>query len=112
MSRTTLAALVPIAAKAVAVPALAAPVPAAPSPSLWHLGIEDQELTARIAWRTSWKESSPSCQATSKPGPIPTPGTHFNGVQRFDGCSARLLSQPVLCNGPSPQAPRGPRPID
>jgi len=47
MSRPTPAALAPIAPKAVALPAPTAPVPA--TPSLWHLGIEAQELTARIA---------------------------------------------------------------
>jgi len=53
MPRTAPAALAPLAAMPVAVPA---PVPAAPvqtthspNPSLWHLGIEAQELTARIA---------------------------------------------------------------
>jgi len=49
MPRSTPAALVPVPTKPVAVPA---PVPAPPvpaTPSLWHLGIEAQELTARIA---------------------------------------------------------------
>jgi hypothetical protein len=49
MSRPTPAALAPIAPKAVAIPAPTAPVPATPSSSLWHLGIEAQELTSRIA---------------------------------------------------------------
>ena len=53
MSRSTPAALAPLAANPLAVQALgpAAPVPAtlSPTPSLWHLGIEAQELTARIA---------------------------------------------------------------
>jgi len=49
MPRSTPAALAPITHKAVALPAPTAPVPATPSPSLWHLGIEVQELTARIA---------------------------------------------------------------
>jgi hypothetical protein len=51
MPRSTPAALAPIAPKAVALPAPAAPVQAttSPSPSLWHLGIESQELTSRIA---------------------------------------------------------------
>ena len=51
MSSTTPAALAPIAAKAVAAPGLTALIQAtpSPSPSLWHLGIEVQELTARIA---------------------------------------------------------------
>ena len=47
MSRTTTAALAPVVAMAVATPVLAAPVQ--PTPSLWHLGIEAQELTSRIA---------------------------------------------------------------
>ena len=53
MPRSAPAALAPLAAMPVAVPA---PVPTAPvqatpspSPSLWHLGIEAQELTAVIA---------------------------------------------------------------
>ena len=49
MSRSTPTALAPIAPKAVALPAPAAPVPVTPSSSLWQLGIEAQELTARIA---------------------------------------------------------------
>ena len=53
MPRSTPAALVPVPAKPVAVPAPvpAAPVPAipTPAPSLWHLGIEAQELTSRIS---------------------------------------------------------------
>ncbi len=51
MTRTTPAALAPVPTKPLAVlaPVPAAPVPATPSPSLWHLGIEAQELTSRIA---------------------------------------------------------------
>jgi len=53
MPRSTPAALAPLAAMPVAVPAPvpAAAVPAIPNPatSLWHLGIEAQELTAGIA---------------------------------------------------------------
>jgi len=53
MPRTAPAALAPLAAMPVAIPAPvpAAPVPAipTPAPSLWHLDIESQELTARIA---------------------------------------------------------------
>ena len=49
MPRSTPAALAPITPNAVALPAPTAPVPATPSSSLWHLGIEAQELTARIA---------------------------------------------------------------
>ena len=53
MSRSVPTALAPLAANPLVVQALgpAAPVPAIPTPatSLWHLGIEAQELTARIA---------------------------------------------------------------
>jgi len=47
MPHSTPAALAPVVAMAVATPVPAAPVQ--PTPSLWHLGIEAQELTARIA---------------------------------------------------------------
>ena len=47
MPRSKPVALAPIAPKAVALPASAASVQA--TPSLWHLGIVAQELTARIA---------------------------------------------------------------
>ena len=47
MPLSTPTALAPIASKAVTLPAPAAPVQAATS--LWHLGIEAQELTSRIA---------------------------------------------------------------
>ena len=53
MPRSVPTALAPLAANPLAVQALgpATPVPATPSPtpSLWHLGIEAQELTSRIA---------------------------------------------------------------
>ena len=53
MPRSVPTALAPLAANPLAVQALgpATPVPAIPTPatSLWHLGIEAQELTARIA---------------------------------------------------------------
>ena len=50
MPRSTPAALAPVVAMAVVAPAAGPAVQASqPTPSLWHLGIEAQELTARIA---------------------------------------------------------------
>ena len=53
MPRSVPTALAPLAANPLAVQALgpATPVPAipTPTPSLWHLGIEAQELTSRIS---------------------------------------------------------------
>ena len=53
MPRSTPTALAPLATNPLAVQAIgpATPVPAipTPAPSLWYLGIEAQELTARIA---------------------------------------------------------------
>jgi len=50
MPRSTPAALAPVVAVAVVAPAAGPAVQASqPTPSLWHLGIEAQELTARIA---------------------------------------------------------------
>ena len=49
MPRSTSTALAPVPAQPQAVPALGPAAPVQPTPSLWHLGIEAQELTANIA---------------------------------------------------------------
>ena len=53
MPRSTPSALAPVPAKPLAIkavgPAAAVPAIPTPAPSLWHLGIEAQELTSRIA---------------------------------------------------------------
>ena len=49
MPRSPPAALAPVPTQPLAVPALGPAAPVQPTPSLWHLGIEAQELTARIA---------------------------------------------------------------
>ena len=49
MPRSTPTALARHAAHPLAVQALGPAAPVQPTPSLWHLGIEAQELTARIA---------------------------------------------------------------
>ena len=57
MPRSTPTALVPVPAKPLAVPALGPAAPVQPTPSLWHLGIEAQELTSRIARLTEQLEA-------------------------------------------------------